>query len=280
MADQELSGKKLDIAYWYVSHKLLLRNIFIVVLLVFIFLYTAYLLFILGYYFSVQRTNYLAILTDFTKNNSDQINLKSLTLPQPVDVTSLQTFTSSQGVDIVAEISNPNPVWYAEFTYYFKSGTEETSPQPGFIFPQTSKNLISLGNEQGKLGSNLQLVISDLEWKKEISFEDKFLDRYRFEIENIRYLSPSDLAIGNESNVSRLVFTAKNSSGYNFKNVKFLIFLKSGSNIVAVNQVVVERFESYQSQNLYSTFFQRLPNVNDADIIPEINILDDSVILE
>ena len=269
--------KQIGFSYWYVKHKLLLKNILTVVLTVIIILLVAYNLYLLVFNLAIFQDDYQQVITDFTTPNSDYQALRQLSLPQPVQIGQMQSFANRDKYDIIAEIANPNQKWWASFNYQFQIGQELTVKRQGFILPGQRKNLFGLALERGNLAS--QLVLSDVSWEKEINFEKLYQERYRFDIKETEFLSARELGVGEDIPVNRLIFKVVNESAYNFRNVNFLVFLKAGNQIAAVNQIVLESFLSGQTRESAVTFFQALPRITSVDIIPEVNILDENVFL-
>ncbi len=270
--------KQLGFAYWYVTHKILLKNILTLFLLILAILLIAYNFYLLIFNFAIFQSNYQLILNNFVTTNSDYLALRQLNLPQSMQIGQIQTFANNENYDIVAELANPNQKWWATFDYQFQIGQTLTDKRQEFILPGQRKSLIDLAIENGNLAS--QLVLGNIKWQKEINFDNLYKDRYTFDIANIQYLSARELGIGEEVPVNRLTFQITNSGAYNYKSVNFLVFLKAGAQTAAVNQIVAEKILSGQTREISVTFFQALPKITSADIVPEINILDENVFLK
>lgn len=270
--------KQLGIAYWYVTNKTMLKNILTVFLIVVIVILVAYNLYLLIFNFVIYQKDYQTALNDFITANSSYVALRQLSLPQAIQIGQIKAFADSQGYDLVVEIANPNQIWWATFDYQFQIGSALTDKRKGFVFPGERKNLIDLGVEQGNLAS--QLVLTNLNWQKEIDFVNLYREKFQFDIANVQYIAARELGVGEEIPVSRVTFEVINDSAYNYKNISFLVFLMSGDNIVGVNKIVASTLSSGEAKSLAVTFFQRLPKVTSAEIIPEINILDESVFLK
>ena len=276
--EEEVYEKKLGAAYWYVTHKIIIRTILTVIFIGINFLLLAYIAYLLIYNFSIYGKSYQQILSFFASNNPDYAALKETNLPAPIKVETFFTLNNRDKYDIIADISNSNAKWWASFDYQFQLDGQMTELRKDFILPGENKFINDLAVDKGNLAS--KAVISNIIWHKVIDFENILRDRFNIEIKNAQYLSSEELEIGNEISVNRVVFDATNLSAYNYRQVKFLVFLKSGTQIEAVNQIVADSFKSGETRNIKVTFFQNLSNITDTEILPYVNILDETSFLK
>ncbi len=276
--EDKLYEKQLGFAYWYVTHKAMLKNILTVFLIVVIFILVAYNLYLLIFNLVIYQKNHQAVLNDFITANPNYAVLRQVSLPQPIQTSQIQVLSNKQGYDLMVEVANPNQDWWATFNYQFQVGQSLTDKRKGFILPGERKKMIDLGVEQGNLAS--QIVLTNLNWQKEINFVDLYSKRFQFDIANVQYVPARELGIGEEIPVSRVNFKVTNDSAYNYRDVNFFIFLMSGDRIVGVNKIVTRELLSGETKDLTVNFFQRLPKVTSAEIVPEVNILDETVFLK
>jgi len=274
----QFSEQKLGAAYWFVTNKLLIKNIIAIFLIIIVILIIAYNLYLLIFNLALFRNDYMGILASYTSNTVDNSQLRQTILPQPIQVGQIETFVNRQNHDIVIDITNPNSSWWATFDYQIRLAQELTEKKSGYVLPGEIKTIVALSVEDGERAS--QLVLSNINWTKEINFAEIKSDRYIFDIQNINFIPATELGLGEEVPISRLQFTVVNESAYNYRNVNFITYLKSGSNIAAINQIISGSLLSGQSKDLEITFFQNLPNVSSAEIIPEVNFLDDNSFLQ
>lgn len=274
----QLYEKQIGAAYWFVKNKFLLKTILTVFLIVLIILLVAYFLFLIIFNLVIQQDNYQAGLTNLVNANPDYTVIRQLGLPQEIQAGQINTFTNMQGFDIVSEIVNPNETWWATFSYQFQIGPNLTDKRRGFILPGETKKIIDLAVDNGNLSSGI--VFSNINWQKEINFIDIFQSRFKFDIKNIQYIPARELGIGDEIPISRIVFEVTNDSAYNYKDVNFLVFLKAGEQVAAINQIVTDKILSGATKKVEVTFFQPLPRITSVDINAEVNILDETVYLK
>ncbi len=269
-----ISERQLGRAYWLVTHKLLIKDIFIVFLIIFVVFFISLNLYLLILNLGIYRVAYQQSLNSLITTRQDLIDYKQVALPQALKVNQLSSYPSTKGFDIVASVSNPNKTWYATFDYQFQMGDKYSIKRSGFIMPAESKYFVALAVETGNKAN--QLVFSNVKWVKEINYTSLYQEIYNLEIKDISYIPPQQLGVGDKVTISRVVFTALNKSAYNYRDLAFLIFVKAGDKIVGVNQISSGSIYSNQSKILSASFFQSLPVIGGVSVIPEINILDNN----
>jgi hypothetical protein len=272
---EQLINKKIELSYWFVTHKLFLKSLLAVLLIIINVCLLAYIVYVLIFNLVVFQPDYLAILKSFAETDYDYQRLKAVSLPQQINLVDLAIYPDRDNFDIVAEIANPAPKWWATFDYQFQIGEKLTILRQGFILPGETKRIMDLNVVDGNKASNV--VFSNLIWHKELNFSSLAQERYLFDVQNVNYIPAKDLGVGDKIAISRLNFNLTNNSAFSYKNINLLVFLKSGDQVVGVNQISSGSLRSKETKNLEVTFFQPLPRVTSADIVPEINILDDSV---
>lgn len=273
MPDNKLYEKQLSASYWFVTHKLLLKNIFLTILIVFIIFLVAMDLYLLVFNFGIYGKSYEAMLDSLVKTPNDYVAMRQALLPRAILINNIKTFQNARGYDIVADITNPNQYWYGVFNYQFQVGNNLSSKRTNFILPGESKVLMDLAVENGNLASSV--VISNIAWAKEINYPALFEEKYKFEFKNIEYIPAQQLGVTDKVQVSRVKFEGTNKSAYNYKNIIFQIFLKSGENIVGVNQLASGQLMSGETKTFEINFFQSLPRITGVNIAAEVNILDE-----
>jgi hypothetical protein len=275
--NQQFYEKQLGFAYWYVTHKLLLKNILIAGLIVFDVCLIAFNLYILILNLGVNQKSYQQNLASLIMTNPNYAASRLSMLPQAIQVGQINSYANMDKNDIVAEIVNPNASWLATFDYQFKVGSGATESRRGFIFPGESKKIVALAVADG--GAVSDLAILNVKWQKLLDFADVYKQKFNFDIKNIKYIPPGELGLGQAISVSRVTFDARNNTAYDFNNVNFVLLLNASGQIAAVNLANSGEFLSGKTMQLESTFFQRLPRITSVEILPEVNIFDPSVFL-
>jgi len=276
--NEQFYEKQLGIAYWYVTHKLLLKNILIAFLIVLDFCVIAFNVYLLVLNLSLNQKSYQANLVSLISTNPSYAISRQAILPKPIQVGQITTYPDMKNYDIVAEISNPNDKWLATFDYQFKIGQNLTEKRSGFIFPSEQKKVLDLAVESGNAAS--ELIISNTQWQKEIDFATIYKEKFKFNVSDIKFIPGSELGIGQQGSVSRATFTVANDTAYSYKNVDFILWLEASGQITAVNLANSGEFLAGQTKQLESTFFQRLPRITSVEVVPEVNIFDEENFLK
>lgn len=266
----ELSDKQLKFGYWFVTNKLFLEKVLIVIFIVFNIFLITYNIFLLVTNLGVEAQKYAKLQVDVYQPIESLKVVRDAQLPNEVQVSGLETYSRGQNFDLVANVVNPNVKWFADFNYQFITGSGATELKQGFIFPGESKRLIDLNVEGGNTVANV--VISDVVWTRKNDYDKFYRERFVFDIQNIKIIEPQELDIGDKLPVSRVSFEVKNVSAYNYRDVIFQIYLYSGANIVAVDTALAETLYSSESRILEATWYSRLPKISNVDVVPEINI--------
>lgn len=272
MADDKFYEKRLDIAYFFASNKLLFKKIFIVFLLVVVFIETAFCLYLLVYNFGILGKSYNQMLKSMAIITQESVDARQARLPFPIKVNKIDTLPNNTNFDIIAEITNPNSFWYVTFNYQFKVGEQMTEKRPGFILPNKTVNLFDLQIEGGNLVENI--VFSDIKWYKEINYEAIEQEKFKLEVVDPVLVPLNEAEPASQSTVKRIRFGAINKSPFNYNNVLFQLYLYNGDELVAVNQVASGKLYGNQQKNFEVNFFQQINNVTAISIIPVFNIFD------
>lgn len=274
----QIYEKQLSFAYWFVTHKLLLKNILIVILIVVNMGLISLDLYLVINNLIIGGKDYQAILVSLINPNPDLAILRQNKLPAALQANNLRTLANSNGFDIIIDLNNPNSKWTAIFDYQFKTGDKLTPQKRGFIFPSEKKIIFNLAIDKGNLAS--EVILSNIKWTKEINFLTLNQERLKFDVSNIKFIPSAELGVGEKISVNRVTFDVANQSAFSFVNVNFILLLNSGNQVVALNQVASGNFLSGKTLSLESTFFQKLPKIDSIQVIPEVNILDSNVFLK
>ena len=259
---------KLKIAYWYVTHKILLKRASL-------FLVSLALLLLLGYNSYGLFTHFSTInefdemLNSITKNpinfETYQIKMK----PAPLSVKSVDFIKTSQDkFDFIAEVKNPDQRWLVgKITYQFVSSNFSSPVYEDFILPNQSKFLLAL-NQQPKITPvNLSLNIIDLELQRVKGVPDVSSDE--IVVTDIEFLP----ATGSSLNLARVKFQVANNSLYNFWEVPFKIILYSRSALASVNIASLTQFKSEETRSVELVWFDEIKrNITKVIVVPDVNL--------
>lgn len=263
------TDQELRFSYWYITHKLLLRKIFIISLAIagfLIWFYVIWQLAFFGVYYQIEKyaTNNLIF-----KDNANLLVISSLS-PIALSVSSLMILPGESGLnDYLSEVANNNRNWLATFDYQFIDGGK-TYTQKGFVLPLEKKFLMDLSVP----GNISQLKLTNLKWQRVANPPAVYESRYKFKVDNEDFIASQD-----SGQPSRLVFDLTNDSPFNYWQVGVQTFLYSGGNLVSVNYLVLEQFKAGEKRPVQLNWTNRLPRITNMEIIPEVNIFDEDNIM-
>jgi len=264
------TDQELKFSYWYVTHKLLIKNIYIIFLCLASFLIWFYVIWQLVFWgLNYSTENYQINKLIF----GDNLGLPAINQLQPValqigDPASLISEDKRQ--DYFIEISNNNRNWLATFDYTFTGSDSAAHTRPGFVLPLEKKYLMDLG----VVGVVSDLNISNLKWQRIYNPQVIYTDRFKFKVENTGFSS----AVGT-GDPSILTFYITNDSAFNYWQVGVSAFLYSGGNVASVNYIVLEQFIAGEKRQVQLNWNTKLPRISNIEIVPEVNVFDEKNIM-
>lgn len=266
----EFTDKQLKFSYWYVTNKLLLRKIAIIVLIVvsiifWLYVFIGLLIFLLDF----ERIDNQAKQSLFSPAETS-ISAESAT-PNPIDLSGNLSFPGVDGTfDLASEVRNPNPGWLVEFDYNFRSMSTSSVTQKGFLLPGESKYLMDLGGAS----SDANLEISNINWRRIYQYEKLKEDHYRFAIENQEFIPSAKVG-----DPSRVRFEVVNDSPYGYWDAWVIVGLYSGGNLVSVNRAPLSAIKTGERRIVELNWLQELPGIDGTTIDVDVNFLDGANIM-
>lgn len=216
--------------------------------------------------------------------NQQLLTALSTDVPQNVALTDVSVFQTTDGrYDMSVELTNPNPQWWAEFNYHFSLSGEQTPIQSGYVLPASTQIVTQLGyRPKTKGGRSASLVIDNVRWHRVDpsvvgdNVKDYMGTRLALSFQDIAY--DTDITLGT-TKVGQTSFTLVNNSAYGFWSVDLIVRLYRGSTPVAINKVTLDKVVPGEHRPVKITWFDNVPSVTRTEIIPQINLLDQSVYL-
>jgi hypothetical protein len=274
-SDNNVSLQNMNIGLWLSEKRTLfvrLIIIFLILLSAWFFIYSAYQYF--TYYVEAPE-----------KAPIDNNNLASpRNLINDLKIDSPQIFKNGETYDLVVKISNDNDKFSANFDSCFNLGGKEFSCTKSFILPSESKYIFVLGKEIKDDIKTLTYNNKNISWQRidahAISDWTEFSSSHlNFSFTDINFYSINDSNYISQSNGNILEFNVQNLSAYGYYEAPLNIALFEGSQLVSVNTYVLQNFTSGQKRNIKINWPGNYRDVR-IEIIPNINILDDSVYLK
>ncbi len=200
-----------------------------------------------------------------------------------VSLGSVDTFAlSDDRYDFYVPITNPNPNFYAEFSYVFTTADGETDEQQGFLLPgDENKPLLALAYHSTTRPTNVNVDFRNFRWHR----VDQHLipdytawaqERFAFDITNVNFTS--DIQFDSQK-IGRVTFTVSNPRPYSFWEPAFYLVLERGTSVVGVTRTTLDRFETGDTRDVSVDWFGALPAVTKVEVIPEVNLFDLSVFM-
>ncbi|HTK59569.1 MAG TPA: hypothetical protein VL283_00015 [Candidatus Baltobacteraceae bacterium] len=180
-------------------------------------------------------------------------------------------------IDILAPIENSNSRFWAEIEYHFTIGGTDQPSLTTFVLPGQAKYLVHLGAPSD--GGSVELKIDRRVWHRAGTFGAESLDALyetRLDIrgENPVFVPADPLAT---TPVSSANFTLANHTAFGYYDVDLLVLLYRGDAIVGANKIRVDALQAGEKKPMELFWYQILPQVSRVEVVPDINIYDESV---
>ncbi len=275
-----ITEKQLNWGYWFVTHKILLKRILIVVLIAL----NAALVGFSGYGLVVdllQGPERDAQLAELATPSQSQAWLAA-NAPKPLAISNTQVLAPQGKYDLVATVRNGNANYFAHFSYRFAAGDFATALSDGFILPGEEKLVVRLGEISAARPANAGLEISNIAWRRVdrhtipdwSSFVAEHLD---LPVTDVLY-DPA-VALPDGKTIGKTTFTVTNRTGYGYYDVKMIVAMYRGATVAGVNSAVFPTLRPGETRQGEVTWYEDLGAVSKITVTPEIDITDDSVYL-
>jgi len=275
----QLTEDKLKMGYWWVTHKVQVRRVFTLVLLLIDLALVGFAGFgFLDWYFGsgVRERGQIA---QMTKQYSNYASLREMFAPVNLMIDSSAVLNSGEDTyDILARVTNPNMRHWVEFDYQF--GSESAAVMHDFILPGSAKYIHQLGVKSASRPGSPELLLSNIAWHRlnahviRPDFASWAGTRLKLQVSDTVFTppAPTDPLI-----VSRVSFNIKNDTGFGYRRVGFFVNLIGGAGLVGVNYVTISNLRPGEKRPVDASWFSVLPSVSSVEVIPDVNIFDNLV---
>lgn len=277
--NQDISEKQLNIAYWYVNHKLQIRKILIGLFIAadVIVCLMPIILFIVNH---ESMKNTLQEQAQSLENNMIFSQYTKAYQAQKLKSTGISVIKRADGnIDAMAKITNPNTDWYVKsFDYKFIFGDQESEQRTSFILPGQEKYVMAFNIAITSAGS-ARLEVSNIIWqrilKKDVSDIAEFIaDRTNIEVVDIEQVSSA------QGKFSKTVFTITNNTAYNYWDVDLSILLYQQSKLVGISSIKAEQLLSGEKREIEVGWTGSLPSVNKVVVDPRVDVFNPDSYME
>lgn len=262
---------QLSIGYWIVSHKSAWRKTWSFALLSFTL-------------FSSVWTTWFIIqyLNDQPRQDRSTAQLASrlsafapAKLGIPTDLvasTPVVIRRDSKFVDIVARLDNRNADWAAVMVRYHFSIDGRAQPAvESFVNQSTNRPVMQFNVQSENNDPRVEVTIDQIDWARS---SEAALPAGNFSVDKAD-LIPATAAIGGRTvDTVGLTAVVVNKSVYNFYQVTIPIIVKAGDRIVAIDEVVINRWPTLTPQTIRRSWPFSVIGATTVDLEPQINRFD------
>jgi hypothetical protein len=277
--EEKLSTDELKVGYWYVTHRLLIRRIAIMLLALFDAICILISIYIFIDYYIISRPQVLQMHNQMTAPKMNYAYLAEAGAPQGLALNFSQAFRLKSGkYDLVAEVQNINTIWQASMLkYHFEAINFSSEPRTDYILPGQTKYLMNLGLTTESAIGDVDLVIDEIKWEKVTDF-DKWRDKvFNIQIIEPQFLAPSASGVSDQESVSRVTFKVLNDSAYNYWDVDLKVLMLRNEDLVGVNDVPLHILNSGEEKTIEFLLYDQILIPNKVTVVADVNILDPAV---
>ncbi len=270
------SAQELQFAGWWVRHRLALRQAGYGGLVLWVLVSWGYGFWVLfdTYALSYPKEQRIPARIALIAPTNDALNL---TAPLPLQIGSASTVTADGNRrHALAPVSNPNTLWWAEISYRFRTGEQESRLQTAVVLPGQTRILGEFGLALNSGSSSLS--IESTTWKRidpsitlPVEYEAYKAERFPVTLDTPTYtsdLSLSSTALGKSS------FTLRNPSGFTYRNVEILTLLYRDGTVVGAQKLLVPLLSAGSTQMVELIWPEAPTGIDRVEVQPFVNILD------
>lgn len=268
---------QLEFGYWWVGHRSVVKNVLLLSCMVisgFLLLYGLYGLtdyYLLSY--SVNKKLYEPRAVNLNWNYLAQISM-----PDSLILDTVKVVRANENYDLIVPVKNPNDKWYVEkLTYHFDFSGQATPTKIKYVLPLQTVYLAELNLPRQGTGLSADLVVEDIQWKKEPAFQSLYDKFYQFDVTDISYVAAQQTGIEGAEPVNQVKFKIKNVSPQNFWDLELVILLYGGTQLRGVNVYNLPSLDALEQKEIVINWPGALPPINKVNVIPQIDILDPNV---
>lgn len=274
-----LSEDELKYGYWYVTHRVFLRKLGILILAVVVGIILVYGIILISGYYIKDMGDSKGLAANLSQDKLNLSLLAEASKPKDLSVSETRIMRGNKGsVDFITEIVNPNIQWTVDsLEYYYLNGEEKTEIETSYVLPGQTKYLMHFNYPATSTSLSVRLVLEKINWKKVVDFaamQEKAID---FEIKNATISSVVKPTGTSSDSVTNISFDVFNKSAYNFWEPRFVVLLERGDQLVAIAETHLSSLGSNEKKTESLNLFQALPASTKVTVIPDINILDSNV---
>jgi len=273
---RDLSNKKLKLAFWITSHRLQLRKMFVIFLVLLSAYFYLYIFVKLILLFGIQAQPHVNAMSQLTRNYLNYSVLNESFKAQELQFSGVEVLLGAQGKkNLAVLVKNPNKNFYAEMVdYEFYSGEEVIAVGSTYVYPDSEKYIVALGQESA-LARDIRLAITAIKWTRTSpEFFIKTAESRRLVASGERVRNIANTSYTNSS------FTLTNQSIFSYWNVDTYVYLFNGSKLVSVGYTNIEKLGPLERREVEYNFLIPFSGTPRIEVVADINVLDSDNYME
>ncbi len=278
--ESQLTNQGLTWGYWWVTHKVRVRRVFSVVMIVVDLALVGYVAYGFGDWYFGSGVRERAQIALLTKNLTDYAGFRQHFAPKDLGIDAPMVLDSGEKTyDLIARATNPNAQWRVEFDYTFGSGADVPAKH-AVILPGETQWLAALGVKSDARPAVGEVTISNLQWHRidlhavQPDYQTWSAARLNFVVSDAKFTPPAPT---DPIPIGRASFTVTNDTAFGYYGVPFFVTLTSGARIVGANQVVISDLRPGDTRQVQASWFSELPQITNVDVQPVLDIFDSRV---
>lgn len=276
--------KQLETGLWYLKNREKIVNV-LKYFLIFISATTwGVTIFTFGYYFIFGIDDDRKMVAEMVETKVSSRSYLDSIAPKPIQPYQTDIIKSPLGdkYDFVNMVKNNNLNHWGEFTYRYTLNGQKIYEGRSFILPNEYKYVYALGLEIKSSPHNALFEITGINWRLVDRHKIPDWNGYKakhlnFKVLEKKFESSSKSGLSEKVSLNSIRFTLVNDTAYSINNAEFIVILHNSGRIVGANKYVITDFISMQTRTKDTTWPGFIGRVDAIEIMPDINILDDSV---
>ncbi len=283
MAGTEMSGglseRELQIASFWVRNELILGKMLRGGLIAFSVLLFGYSIWGILDAFVISYPREKIIPQQIALNNQLMAGLES-DRPGQISWGEPTVFANTDNrLDMFAEVSNPNPQWWADYSYRFTVAGEDTVTSTGYVMPSDVQIISALGFKPTTPGArSATLVVENIRWHrvKPAVTAEKYenFKKEHFDITAEKITFDPNIKLGTKT-VSMSHITLVNNTAWGYKEVELIVKLVRGSQPAAFSKIIIANVQPNEHRDISITWFDAPVSVQNTEVVTQMNALDD-----
>ncbi|MBI2436386.1 MAG: hypothetical protein HYV41_01415 [Candidatus Magasanikbacteria bacterium] len=276
---REFTNRSLQIAQWYVGHKILLRKILIIALSVWSVITISIGLIVWGKYLIIDMVRDDQHIASIANTYVSQSAIQNQA-PKNLIISQVRTFGASPDrYDFIAHVRNENSRWAVKITYMFTYSGGQTEKGTGIILPGADRIITVLGHDLSRQPTGVDFSIIDAQWKR-ISAHvlpdpaAYISDRIQFEVRDLVFIPANK---STDTGTNSIQFDVVNMSLYSYWQADFTVRFVNNGQTSGLAPLTITQFKSKETRSIELTSLADNLHVDMVVLEPLINVFDSTV---